>query len=364
MTKRILIIDSGLKDRKTLTLVLKRWAQAGVTIELWSANNALISLAKENAWTHRHWSASDKINFLSWLKAGRLKWIMWRNSWSRPYDAIVMVSWPEKILFSGLATRASAKLFWLETTLFRLDKLRPAWQEKLKRHSAKAMVLAVNQELSEALANFGYKADNIRLVPYCGLTGLMQVDLFQNLAQHFKLRKDYFTIGAKVDWSDTTVAEILIKALKQCLEVSPYFQLVLLGDGPGREQIKWLIKRWQLETFVWLVGEQGQNEKWLEGFQILTLATKTPNWDDLVLGATAISRSVMVMGQLGTICEDLLAESRGQLVDLMDSSALAEKWLAFSQNEALKREYPYLIKPFAKELISVETLADKLLTMI
>lgn len=364
MSKRVLVIDSGASDRRTMGLVLKEWSRSGTHIELWTSNPYLKSLARDESWDCVSWSQCNTISISVYLRASWLKLRLWKKSWTLRYNAVILLQWPEKVLFSKIAHRLADKLFWFELTDLRLDKLRPAWQTKLRRLSSLAKVLTANHELSVSLENFGYHQLSLRLMPYCILPGLVQVDLFQNLARHFKLRKDYFTIGAVVDWSDAVVAESLIKCLKLCLDVSPYFQVVLLGDGPAREQIKWLVKRWHLETSVWLVGEQTQPEKWLEGFQIFIMATKRPGWDDLAIGATAISRSIYTVGQLGSICEDLITGPYGKIVDISDSQALAIDCLQVFNDDNIKRELPYLSKTVAKDFVALDKLAEKLLTMI
>jgi len=366
MDKKILIINSAAWDCRTFKIVLKRWLDLGSQLILWTENDSLVKFADQErlprqAWqSTRNYRLSFGVRLRSWLLQLRLV----KQNWPKSFDAVILINWPEKLLFSRLIIRLGIRLIWLEEGVVDYYKLKPSWQTRLKELSHSAKILAINQKVSQELTDFGLAGDALRLIPYCSLPGLMQADMFNNLAHHFKLRRGYFTIGAKVDWTDLGLAEALVKALKLCLEVSPYFQLILLGDGPVREQVKWLVKRWQLETYVWIVGEQASDEKWFEGFQALVLASKRPNWDDLTLGATAISKELILMAESGTIAEDLLESSLGQALELLDAPSLSQLWLRLSQDEAFKKELVIRSKAFNKNLISLETLADKLLAII
>jgi len=364
MGKRILIIDSGSTGRNFFSLILKRWASTDSELCLWSANQALVSMANEHSWPTlvcpkvmgHDMSWSEKFKLLS-LKAKLLK-----SNWPKSYDAVVMLNWPEKILLSPLVKRLNIRLIWLEDGTLDHHKLPTKYLAKLINQSADAKILAVNQMVVNNLTTVGYAKDSLRLIPDCARPGLIQADLFQNLARHFKLRKDYFTIGAKVDWQNGNLAETLIKALQICLDVSSHFQLVLMGDGPAREQIKWLIKRWHLETQVWLVGDQPQSEKWLESFSALVLATSRPDWDDLTLAVTAMAKNITVIGRSQTILESLLTHDLGRLVAIDSSQELATNWLALYQNPPQANNYQ--MRNFNKQLVSFEALADKLLAII
>jgi glycosyltransferase involved in cell wall biosynthesis len=156
------------------------------------------------------------------------------------------------------------------------------------------------------------------------------------------------------------MAESLIKSLQLCLEVSPHFQLVLLGQGAGREQIRWLIKRYHLETQVWLLGDKPQNERSLEGFAVVVIGGRRPDWDDLSLALTAYEKKITVMGREGTILKDILESEEGRMVEMDDQQALSQAWLELYRNPPAVPSY----QKRNKELVSFEALADKLLAII
>ncbi len=364
MSKRILIIDSGASGRNFFGLILKRWADTDSQVCLWSASEQLSVLAKEKKWQFINF---PKINSLAVNWSQRLKFLIFKikllkTNWPKSYDTVVMMNWPEKIFLSKLVRRLNIRLIWIEDGTVDYGLLSSRCLVKLNIQSIDTKILAINQTVISSLTESGYDKDSLRLIPDCTRPGLIQADLFQNLARHFKLRKDYFTVGAKVDWQSGNLAEVLIKALQICLDVSPHFQLVLMGNGPAHDQIKWLIKRWRLDTQVWLVGEQVQSEKWLESFSTLVLATRQPDWDDVTLATTAMAKNITVIGEPQTSLDSLLNQEYGQLVSIEDSQALATAWLGLYQNPPVANNYQ--TRPFIKQLVSFEALADKLLAII
>jgi len=363
MGKRILIIDSGSGGRDFFGLLAKYWSGTDATLCVWSASSQLQTMAQERGWQSGFCPKVSGQN-LSNGQALQLLWLklkLLQNIWLRSYDAVLMYNWPEKVFLSPLVKKLGLRLVWLEDGSADYLRLMPKLKEKLLKNSADAKVLAINQQVVEDLTNLGYYGDNLRLIPDCALPVAIPTDLAQNLARHFKLRKDYFTIGAKLDWQDTKTAEHLIKTLQICLDVSPHFQLVLIGDGPAREQVKWLIKRWHLETQVWLVGERPQSERWLEGFAAFVIASARPDWDDASLAVTAILKGITVIGRHNTILDQVLDQDFGRLVVMEDDQVLAQTWLAL-YHEELKSELQ--TNNFNKDLVSFEALADKLLAII
>jgi hypothetical protein len=363
MSKRILVIDSGAGGRDFFALLLKYWSRSDASLSIWSANAQLLNLAREQNWQFKLCRkitgqnlAFAQVMSLFWLKLKLLK-----DGGLRRYDAILLYNWPEKAYLSPLIKRLGIRLIWLEDGASDYLRIAPKVKAKLLNNSADAKVLVINQQLVEDLTDLGYYGDNLRLIPDCALPVAIPSDLAQNLARHFKLRKDYFTIGAKLDWQDTKMAENLIKSLQLCLDVSPHFQLVLIGGGPALEQVKWLVKRWHLETQVWLVGERPQSERWLEGFAAFVIAGARPDWDDLSLAVTAIAKNITVIGRHNTILDQLLDQELGRLVVMEDNQVLAQTWLTLYHEEA---KIDDRINNFNKNLVGFEALADKLLAII
>jgi hypothetical protein len=362
MGKRILIIDSGLGGRDFLSLVLGHWTKAGAILTVWSSDKQWLNWSKESAWSlsslpHASGMTLSLLDRLSWYLV-KLKLI--KMAWWQGCDAVLLHNWPEKVMLSSLVRRLKMRLLWLEDGAVDYDRLAPDLRVRLIKQSAQAKVLAINEELVGNLTNLGYHLESLRLIPSCGRPEAEGQVAQQNLARHFKLRKDYFTICAKVDWSDSKMAELLIKSLQLCLDVSQHFQLVLLGNGPAREQIRWLIKRYHLETQVWLLGEKSQNDRSLESFAALVIAARRPDWDDLSLALTAREKKITVMGREGTILKELLESDYGQVVEMDDQQALAQAWLGLYHNPVVEPGY----QKRTKDLVSFEVLADKLLAII
>jgi hypothetical protein len=322
MAKKILIIDSGSGGRDFFSLILGRWLASGARLSLRSANKQWRAWAAEQKVVCGACPMAEGLNLnlgqvCSWWY---LKLVLLKMAWWGGCDTVVLYHWPEKVMLSAWVRRLKLRLIWLEDGAVDYDRLAPEWRLKIVARSALAKVLAINEELVGNLTNLGYQVESLRLIPSCAWPEMEGAP--QNMVRHFKLRKDYFTICAKVDWQDSKMAESLIKSLQLCLEVSPHFQLVLLGQGAGREQIRWLIKRYHLETQVWLLGDKPQNERSLEGFAVVVIGGRRPDWDDLSLALTAYEKKITVMGREGTILKDILESELGRVVEVDDQPLL------------------------------------------
>ena len=117
--------------------------------------------------------------------------------------------------------------------------------------------------------------------------------------------------------------EYIIKAIPLAREILPDIQLIVVGDGPEKRNLQWLISQLGLKEHIRLVGDH-QREKWMKHFNLFlftpthSLVSHTPLLEAMNAGCPVIATDLPTT-------RDIIAPSKqGMLVPSMNSEMIAQ----------------------------------------
>ncbi len=141
----------------------------------------------------------------------------------------------------------------------------------------------------------------------------------------------------------------LLEAFTQLAPTYLDWDLVLVGDGPQRQNLEKLVTHLKLENRVRLVGNRDDVETWLNAFDVFVL----PSY-----GEEGVSQSVMqamatglpvVATTVGAMAEAVQDGRTGLLVPPRNTDALRAALMQLMDNEALRRKFGAAGLDFARQ---------------
>jgi glycosyltransferase involved in cell wall biosynthesis len=248
---------------------------------------------------------------------------------------IVCLGGRGKIIFTPLAALFKISVLWLEL---------PGGRERnsaarLKRFSGAAEIVVFTAAQAAELAGFGFnqkKINNISLGSALNSAG-RQDNIFYNLARTDKPYSFFknFTIGAAVEPADVRRLELLLRAAKNCANLIPNLRLVIIGPAPQNSRLAWLIKTLGMENRVWLVGEQKNNLRWFEDFDLYLSLSEDPSLADLENILAAAFHGVPLAALPGKNLADIIIDGEtGFLAEKESVESLAQKIMEIEADPA------------------------------
>jgi len=195
---------------------------------------------------------------------------------------------------------------------------------------------------TENLLQGGCRPENIHNISL-GLnlkTAERQENIFSSLAKADKPYSFYknFTVGVICQDNDRRRLEILLQAVKQCLNLIPNFRLVVLGQDPSNDNLNWLIKNLGLTGRVWLLGEEKDLAQWFKDLDLYITLAENPRLNDLEKAIAASSCGVPLLGWPEKNLSAIISEGEnGCLLAETGAEAIAQKIIAMEADERLRR---------------------------
>jgi len=214
---------------------------------------------------------------------------------------------------------------------------RLTWSFTLDYYNRCDLVLSPSQSLADQLQSHGLKK------PFELLSNSVDTDLFcpavDKKAKEL-LKKSYGITGNSLVYMgrlsyEKSVDQVL-KAIAEVVKIIPDIKLMIIGDGPERENLNKLAQKLKIKENVLFVGFK-QNQELVEALQandIFVTASKTENMPLSVIEAMAIGLPVVAADALGMpeIAEDGV---NGYIFAPDDWKEMSEKILAILENENL-----------------------------
>ena len=253
-------------------------------------------------------------------------------------EKIICVDEREKIIFTPLAKFLKIKIIWVALPGEPENKLK-----RLLKISAKsAVAITFTASETENLLQGGCRPENIHNISL-GLnlkTAERQENIFSSLAKADKPYSFYknFTVGVICQDNDRRRLEILLQAVKKCLNLIPNFRLVVLGQDPSNDNLNWLIKNLGLTGRVWLLGEEKDLAQWFKDLDLYIALAENPGLNDLEKTIAAASCGVPLLGWTEKKLSAIISEGQnGCLLAETGAEAIAQKIIAMEADERLRR---------------------------
>jgi len=151
------------------------------------------------------------------------------------------------------------------------------------------------------------------------------------------------------------LVQAFIAAYSRVSETGIRLCLVMIGDGPLREQAIDTLENAGLVDAAWLPGSRDDVPELMRSFDLFVLGSRREGISNTLLEAMASGLPVIATNTGGNI-ELVQSEETGALVALEDPEALAEEILRYAQDTVLRKTSGELARRVAVEEYSLDTM--------
>ncbi len=346
MLKKILIINSKFNGHKFLLAILEQLSQMNFNFFLLSAQPNLIDQFRKKNWPAKKIflgpNLKNNFSLIIFIILYPFLFLLYffiliYYKYSKKINALFLLNWNEKIIFTPLAAILGIKPIWLEPTDFFYFKIPKLAQKFYKFFSGFSQIIVFNSFIKIQQINLGIKEKNIKIIPPGVKYNQYQDNLFNNLAltEQKKSHRKYFSLGLVVNLSQEHKIEPIFQAIKTCSEIIANLQLIIIGDGQERKSLAWLAKKMQIDTLVWFVGEQINLKKWLDNLDIYLIAAANPTLDDFFNTLEALSAGLPIIGPRNCGLDEMVMDNKnGCLIDIGNSEMLARQIIKLQQDKS------------------------------
>ncbi len=249
-------------------------------------------------------------------------------------ETVICCGYSEKVILSPIARLLKLNVVWLEFPNADQRLLTGWYGRALQRAARSAKRVVFSSQAKQQLSTGGHDRFSVILPAALQETERYQEDMFRRLASGERRR---FVIGSIIETLDKSLIERLLSGLSIARTVSAEMELVIIGEGETRKQLQWLIRKMNLDRYVWLVGDAERSLQWLEHLSVYVLASTHPGLDEIGGALAAMNRGVPVLADRQAGIDDIINAKTGALLDMADSETLARHLLKLEQDEELCR---------------------------
>lgn len=216
-----------------------------------------------------------------------------------------------------------------------------SWKYTLGYYNRCDIILSPSKSLANELQKHGLKK------PFQILLNTIDTNLFKPVAsesEQKKLKKVWGITGISLAYmgrlSYEKSIDQVIKATAEIAKKIPNIKLMIIGDGPERDELEELVSKLKIEKNVIFTGFL-QNHELVEALQacdIFLTASKTENMPISVMEAMAVGLPTIGADALG-IPEIVKNNTNGYLVKPDDWKDMAQKTLKLINNKKLREEF-------------------------
>ena len=168
-------------------------------------------------------------------------------------------------------------------------------------------------------------------------------ELQKLLPKTYSVKHETFLIGTVANFYKTKGLEYLIEAvhvLNKRLEFhvptqTSNFKILIIGEGRERKKLESLIKKYNLDNKVFLLGQIFDAYKYLKAFDVFILPSLKEGFPWIILETMAANIPIIAT-EVGAIPEIIKDEQEGILIESKDSKIVADKilWVLNNKDEA------------------------------
>lgn len=248
-------------------------------------------------------------------------------------DTIICFSLPEKILITPWAKRNKIKVIWLEQNY--IDKIKLKTLEKLsyKKWSNYSLLISDSNSIKEELVDFGIKKN--RIIPIH--QGIRPEDYPETKNKRF-INKGIFTIGTISQLKEEKGLSILVSAVQNLWNIIPNLYLIIVGDGPLKENLLWVTQKAGIDSRTRIIGPRQDAYKWVESFDLFVLPnTKKEPFNKYILESIYYKKPV-IASNIGASSEYIIDNETGMLFKPGVTEELENKIIQLYSNPELVKK--------------------------
>ncbi len=265
---------------------------------------------------------------------------------------VVCVSLIDKVLFSIPFRVIGKKVIWFELPNEKEYQFNLVIKVLCKVNAKFSNnIIVLSDYAKEKLKIIGIKKEKIiKVYPALNtLNDIHQDSLFNNMAAKEREgnTRRYFTLGLITDLNKENNLKVFLEAVKQCLDVIPNLQVIIIGDGKEKNNLDWMTKTMAIDNIVWFVGRQVRLYRWIRNFDCFVSVHFLPSLSDLNILLRVIHAKVPVIAQRHVGLEELtvsLDNRLNTLIDIDNVSMLTKKIIEIEQKAVARQKIAELQK--------------------
>lgn len=121
--------------------------------------------------------------------------------------------------------------------------------------------------------------------------------------------------------------DILIEAMRHVVKENRYYRLYIVGEGKDRQNLEGLIKKYNMEEYIFLLGFQINPHKFVKYANALILSSRWEGMPNVVLESLFIGTPVIATKVVKVLNELIVEGENGYLVDIGNVEELSKKIL-------------------------------------
>lgn len=166
------------------------------------------------------------------------------------------------------------------------------------------------------------------------------------------------TIGRMQGEKDQlTLVRAFIQLLEQAERGRERLRLVLVGDGPLREQARLMLQEAGAENLAWMPGNRDDAWQIFQGLDIFALPSLIEGISNTILEAMASGLPVVATA-VGGNPELVVKGETGDLVAANDSQAMAEALLPYIESESLRKQHGRAGRNRVEQRFSMQSMVE------
>lgn len=347
-------------EKHTITLV-EKLKERGMKFFLVSSCSVLVPEFRKRNWPAlKLWAGVEPVTgwavilflFLSPFIFLELLFVLLYYRFFKKVKILYCLSLTEKVLITPWARILGMKVVWVEHAAIGAWLKYNPWRFFYWLWSYLSTIIVVSYSLEKQIRRLGINSKHIQVI-YNGI----DIDKCR-FSPAVKNYRQHFTVGTICRLSPEKGVEYLLQAIAIAKEFIPTLRLVVIGDGPERQKLLWLVRQLNLENSVLFVGFQKEIEKWVDDFDIFVLpSVKKETFGIVSLYALACGKPV-VATRVGGIPEVVDAGKSGILVEPRNAEAIANAVINLHRHPEKRREMGIIGRKTVEQKFSEEMMID------
>ena len=218
--------------------------------------------------------------------------------------------------------------FYTKRYGFKIEVMR-FWEETVALGAEK--VIVPSEFLKSIILEWKIPAEKIKVI-YNAVRRAEVLDEKRELRENLKIKgKTIISVGRLTSWKGF---DMLIEIMPDLLKVNPEFSLLIVGDGPERENLESRIKELNLEDSVKLLGSLEQEKLWkyMKASDLFVLNTGYEGLPHLVIEAMHL-RLPVITTNIGGNPEVIRDGENGILVEYNNKKEIEKAIIDLFQDE-------------------------------
>jgi len=180
----------------------------------------------------------------------------------------------------------------------------------------------------------------------------------EDIREKFKLKDTYYIIGMVSVIRSWKGHEYVIKAMPNLIKKIPNIHLLIVGDGPVKDQVLELIKKLSLEKYITLTGHQPNPVPFYKVMDIVILPSYAGEATSQTLPQAMLMKIPIVSTNIGGLPEVVINKKTGLVVRPKNSNDIYNNIFEIFSNKKLRDSIVKKAEQHALENFTFKKMVD------